>query len=49
MFWASDTFAPKCALDGLPVSEYLQDHFNGAYGQYVLVDPAELTSVLPKD
>lgn len=33
MFWAGDVFAPKCTLDGRPVSEYLQDHFNGAYGQ----------------
>jgi len=33
MFWAGDAFAPKCTLDGRPVSEYLQNHFNGAYGQ----------------
>jgi hypothetical protein len=33
MFWASDVFAPKCLIDGLPASEWLQEKFINAYGQ----------------
>lgn len=33
MFWAGDVFAPKCTIDGMPVNNYLQDHWVAAYGQ----------------
>ncbi|WRT67127.1 uncharacterized protein IL334_004093 [Kwoniella shivajii] len=32
MFWSSERFAPKCKIDGIPASQYLQDHFISAYG-----------------
>nr|XP_019013519.1 uncharacterized protein I206_01588 [Kwoniella pini CBS 10737]OCF52300.1 hypothetical protein I206_01588 [Kwoniella pini CBS 10737] len=32
MFWASDYFAPKCKIDGLPVSDWVQNRFIAAYG-----------------
>nr|XP_019042696.1 hypothetical protein I302_08401 [Kwoniella bestiolae CBS 10118]OCF21626.1 hypothetical protein I302_08401 [Kwoniella bestiolae CBS 10118] len=32
MFWASDKFAPKCKIDGLHASEWVQDRFIAAYG-----------------
>ncbi|WWD10145.1 hypothetical protein V865_008279 [Kwoniella europaea PYCC6329] len=32
MFWASDKFAPKCKIDGIPASHWIQNHFMAAYG-----------------
>ncbi|WWD15903.1 hypothetical protein CI109_100327 [Kwoniella shandongensis] len=33
MFFASETFAPKCKIDDVPVGQWLRDHFNEAYGR----------------
>lgn len=30
LFWAGDRFAPKLAIDGVPVQEYLQGHYTRA-------------------
>nr|XP_018263853.1 uncharacterized protein I303_03727 [Kwoniella dejecticola CBS 10117]OBR86011.1 hypothetical protein I303_03727 [Kwoniella dejecticola CBS 10117] len=32
MFWASEYFAPKCKIDGVPASEWVQNRFIAAYG-----------------
>ncbi|KAK6902923.1 hypothetical protein I203_108183 [Kwoniella mangroviensis CBS 8507] len=32
MFWASDKFAPKCKIDGISASDWIQNHFIAAYG-----------------
>ncbi|ORY33812.1 glycoside hydrolase superfamily [Naematelia encephala] len=32
MFFASDVFAPKCKIDGVPVGQWAQDHYTAAYG-----------------
>ncbi|WWC90036.1 uncharacterized protein L201_004966 [Kwoniella dendrophila CBS 6074] len=32
MFWASNKFAPKCKIDGIPASDWIQRHFIAAYG-----------------
>jgi hypothetical protein len=33
MFYASEVFAPKCTIDGVPAGRWLRGHFNSAFGQ----------------
>ena len=33
MFYASETFAPKCQIDGMSASAWAQKHWNEAYAQ----------------
>jgi len=33
MFFASEVYAPKCKIDGVPVGQYLRNHWVEAYGQ----------------
>ena len=33
MFFASETFAPKCTIDGLPAGQWAREKHVAAYGQ----------------
>jgi hypothetical protein len=35
MFFASEAFAPKCIIDGIPAGQWVREKHIAAYGQWV--------------